>query len=109
MFDEKIMNQDQILLCQTEDGRQRVEVRIENETAWPSQKEMAEFFHTTPQNINIHPKNIFSEGEVSQNSVIKEPIITASDGKKYRTQLFRLEAKIAVTLKYYGKFIHANK
>lgn len=90
------MNQGQILLYQTEDGCQRIDVHLENETVWLSQKGMAELFQTTPQNINIHLKNIFSEREVSQDSVIKESLITASDGKKYRTQLFRLEAIIAV-------------
>lgn len=96
MSDEKLINQSQILLYQTEDGRQRIEVHLENETVWLSQKGMAELFQTTLQNVNIHLKNIFSEGEVSRDSVIKESLITASDGKKYRTQLYRLEAIIAV-------------
>ncbi|NNM43148.1 MAG: virulence RhuM family protein [Chlamydiae bacterium] len=86
----------QFLLYQTEDGRQRIEVRLEDETVWLSQKGMAELFQTTPQNINIHLKNIFSEGEISQDSVSKESLITASDGKNYRTQLYRLEVIIAV-------------
>lgn len=89
-------NKSQILLYQTEDGRQRIEVRLESETVWLSQKLIAELFQTTPQNINIHLKNIFSEGELSAESVSKESLITASDGKKYRTQLYRLEAIIAV-------------
>lgn len=86
----------QILLYQTEDGRQRIEVRLDQETAWLSQKGMAELFQTTTQNITIHLKNIFSEGEVSRNSVCKDSLQTASDGKKYRTQLYRLEAIMAV-------------
>ena len=86
----------ELVLYQTEDGGQRIEVRLENETVWLSQKLMAELFQTTPQNINIHLKNIFSEGELSSESVSKESLITASDGKKYRTQLYRLEAIIAV-------------
>lgn len=86
----------QILLYQTEDGRQRIEVHLQDETVWLSQKLMAELFQTTPQNINMHLKNIFSEREVVADSVIKESLITASDGKKYRTQLYRLEAIIAV-------------
>lgn len=89
-------NESQLLLYQTEDGRQRIEVRLENETVWLSQKLIAELFQTTPQNINIHLKNIFSEGELSSESVSKESLITASDGKKYRTQLYRLEAIIAI-------------
>lgn len=55
---------------------------------------VAELFQTTPQNINMHLKNIFSEAEVTPD--IKESLTTASDGKKYRTQLYRLEAIIAV-------------
>lgn len=49
---------------------------------------MAELFQTTPQNFNMHLKNIFSEGEIITDSAIKESLITASDGKKYQTQLF---------------------
>ncbi len=86
----------QILLYQTEDGRQRIEVRLEQGTVWLSQKGMAELFQTTPQNITMHLKNIFSEGEIRRNSVCKESLQTASDGKKYRMQLYRLEAIIAV-------------
>ena len=90
------MNQSQILLYQTEDGRQHIEVQLQDGTVWLSQKLMAELFQTTPQNINIHLKNIFSEGEISQESVIKESLITAPDGKKYRTQFYRLEVIISI-------------
>ena len=96
MSNERLINQSQILLYQTEDGRQRIEVYLQDETVWLSQKLMAELFQTTPQNINMHLKNIFSEGEIHQESVIKESLITASDGKKYRTQLYRLEVIIAI-------------
>jgi hypothetical protein len=78
MSNERLVNQSQILLYQTEDGRQRIEVYLQNETVWLSQKLMAELFQTTPQNINMHLKNIFSEGEISQESVIKESLITDS-------------------------------
>lgn len=96
MADENSMNQGQILLYQTEDGRQRIEVHLQEETVWLSQKGMAELFQTTPQNINMHLKNIFSEGEIPPEAVIKDSLITASDGKKYRTQLYCLEAIIAI-------------
>ncbi len=96
MTDEASPPQSQILLYQTEDGRGRIEVRLQDETVWLSQKLMAELFQTTVANINIHLKNIFSEGEISPASVIKDSLITASDGKRYRTQLYRLEAIIAV-------------
>lgn len=96
MSEEYNMSQGQILLYQTDDGRQRIEVHLQDETVWLSQKLMAELFQTTPQNINMHLKNIFSEREISQESVIKQSLITASDGKQYRTQLYRLEVIIAV-------------
>jgi hypothetical protein len=86
----------EILLYTTRDGKKRIEVRLENETVWLSQKLMAELFQTTTANINIHLKNIFTEGELSEDSVIKEFLITASDGKAYKTKLYRLEAIIAV-------------
>ncbi len=57
---------------------------------------MAELFGTTVANINIHLKNIFQTGEYQQNSVIKEFLITASDGKKYKTKMYSLEVIIAI-------------
>lgn len=96
MSDEYLVSQGQILLYQNEDGNQRIEVHLQDETVWLSQKLMAELFQTTPQNFNMHLKNIFSEGEIPQEAVIKESLITASDGKKYRTQLYRLEVIIAI-------------
>jgi hypothetical protein len=93
---EENPTQSQILLYQTEDGRQRIEVMLENEIVWLSQRHMADLFQTTIANINIHLKNIFSDKELSSNSVIKESLITALDGKKYRTKLYRLEAILAV-------------
>jgi len=78
--------QSQIILYQTEDGQTRVEVRFEHENVWLSQKLMADLFGTTVANINIHLKNIFQSRELGQNSVIKEFLITAADGKKYSTK-----------------------
>jgi hypothetical protein len=86
----------EIILYTTQNGKQRIEVRLENETVWLSQKLMAELFQTTTANINIHLKNIFAEGELSEDSVIKDILITASDGKAYKTKFYRLEAIIAV-------------
>lgn len=91
-----IKEQSQIILYQTEDGKTRVEVRFEHENVWLTQKLMAALFGTTVANINIHLKNIFSSEELQQNSVIKDFLITASDGKKYKTKMYGLEAIIAV-------------
>lgn len=73
--------QSNIIFYQTEDGGQRIEVRLENGTVWLTQKLMSELFQTTPENITMHLKNIFSDGELDSNSVTKESLVTASDGK----------------------------
>lgn len=86
----------ELLLYTTQDGKQRIEVRLEGETVWLSQKIMAELFQTTTANVNIHLKNIFEEGELRPDSVIKDSLITAADGKNYRTKLYNLEAIIAL-------------
>ncbi len=86
----------QIIIYQTEDGKTRVEVRFEHENVWLTQKVMAELFDTTIANINMHLKNIFKIKEQQENSVIKEFLITASDGKKYKTKTYGLETIIAV-------------
>ena len=86
----------QFLLYPAEDGRIRIDVRLEGETVWLTQKLMAELFQTTIANINIHLKRIFAEGELSADSVIKESLITAADGKNYRTNFYNLDAIISV-------------
>jgi len=97
MSDEEILStHSSLLFYQTEDGKQRIEVRLEGETVWLTQKLMSELFQTTSENINIHLKNIFSERELDRISVTKESLVTARDGKNYRTKLYRLEVIIAV-------------
>lgn len=89
-------NNSQIIIYTTETGETKLEVRLENETVWLTQKLMAELFQTTVANINIHLKNIFDEGELDANSVIKDYLITAADGKNYRTKFYNLDAIISV-------------
>ena len=86
----------QIIIYQTDDGKTRVEVRFEHQNVWLTQKLMAELFETTVANINIHLKNIFQTGELQQNSVIKDFLITASDGKKYKTKMYGIEIIVAI-------------
>ena len=93
---EKDIPQSQVILYQTEDGKTRVEVRFEHENVWLTQKLMAELFETTVANVNIHLKNIFQTAELSKDSVIKEFLITAADGKKYKTKMYGLEVIIAL-------------
>jgi hypothetical protein len=84
------------MLYQTEDGRTRIEVRLENETVSLSQLAMAALFQTSKQNISLHLKNILKEGELAENRVVKEYLTTATDGKAYPIKFFNLEAIIAV-------------
>lgn len=86
----------EFLLYQSEDGQTRIEVRLENETVWLNQLTMAELFQTSKQNISLHLKNIFNEGELEDNRVVKEYLTTAVDGKSYLTKIYNLEAIIAV-------------
>lgn len=86
----------QIIIYQTEDKKTRVEVRFEHENIWLTQKLIADLFETTVANINIHLKNIFYSRELKKHSVIKDFLITASDGKKYKTKMYTIEAIVAV-------------
>ena len=78
-----------------EDGLVKLEVRLENETIWFTQQAMAELFKTTIQDINLHIKNVIEDGELLPDSVIKESLITAADGKKYTTGLYKGFFKVA--------------
>lgn len=86
----------QLIIYQTDTGETKLEVRLEDETVWLTQKLMAELFQTTVPNINVHLKNIFEEGELVADSVIKDSLITAADGKKYNTKFYNLDAIISV-------------
>ena len=74
----------------------RLEVRVEDETVWLTQQQMAELFLTTRNNITLHINNIFKEGELFESSVRKESLLTAADGKKYRTKVYNLDVIISV-------------
>jgi hypothetical protein len=95
MSDEPLPKSE-IILYQTEDGRTRVQCRFENETIWLSQKLMAELFQKDVRTINEHIQNVFEEGELSPESVIRKFRITAADGKSYDTQHYNLEVVISV-------------
>ena len=86
----------ELLFYTTDDGNSKIEVRLENETVWLSQKQMVELFQTTKQNVSLHINNVFKEGELQEDSVVKEYLTTASDGKKYRTKYYNLDVIISV-------------
>ena len=86
----------EILIYQTESGRTKLEVRLEGETLWLSQAGLAELYQTTKQNVSLHIANIYEDGELSEDSVVKEYLTTASDGKNYKTKHYNLDMIISV-------------
>lgn len=86
----------QLLIYQTEDGRTRIDARFEEETLWLTQKMMAELFEVTVAAINQHLKSIFATRELDEESVIKNFLITASDGKRYHTKHYNLDAIVSL-------------
>jgi hypothetical protein len=86
----------EFLIYRTDDGEVKLEVRLEDETLWLTQQMMADLFQTSKQNIGQHLKNIFAEGELSGDSVVKNFFTTASDDKQYKTNFYNLDAIISV-------------
>ena len=87
--------QGEIILYQPDESV-RMEVRIEDETVWLTQAQIAELFETKRQAIPKHLKNIFQSGELNENSVCSILELTASDGKSYKTKTYNLDAIISV-------------
>ncbi|MGK5077525.1 virulence RhuM family protein [Janthinobacterium sp. HLX7-2] len=91
-----IVDQGELVLYASEDGSATFFLRAQGGTVWLTQMELAELFQSTKQNISLHVKNVLSEGELDVNSVVKEDLTTAADGKRYRTKLFNLDMILAV-------------
>jgi len=90
------MNNSNLLIYQTEDGQTRIETLMVDETVWLTQLQMSELFQTTKQNISLHISNIFAEGELIENSVVKDYLTTGTDGKSYNTKHYNLDVIISV-------------
>lgn len=86
----------EFLIFTSQTGDNSIEIRYQNETIWLSQKMMAVLFDCSTDNISLHLKNIFKEGELVENAVTEEFSATASDGKNYKTKHYHLDAIIAV-------------
>ena len=90
------LTQDNEIIVYQPDEALKLDVRVENDTVWLTQVQMAELFQTTRNNVTLHIRNIFKEGELREDSVGKESLLTAADGKKYRTKLYNLDVIISV-------------
>jgi hypothetical protein len=91
------MAQGEIILYKSNDSPDfQLEVRVDDETVWLTQAQMVDLFNATKQNISLHINNIFREGELLRNSVVKEYLTTAADGKKNKTKFYNLDIIISV-------------
>lgn len=89
----------ELILYQTEDGKTHIEVRLQDETVWLTQKLMAELFQTTPQNITIHLKNIYDEGELDEPATCKDFLQVQTEGIRQverKQRFYNLDAIISV-------------
>ena len=78
-----IMEKNGIIIYNTEDGKVSVALYAKDGSVWMNQKQLAELFDTSVPNVNMHIANILKDGELDENSVIKDYLITAADGKQY--------------------------
>jgi hypothetical protein len=85
-----------LIFYTTEDGRSQIKLRAKDQTVWLTQREMAQLFDVSTDNVGLHLKNIFADGELELNSVAEESSVTAADGKNYLTKLYNLDAILAV-------------
>ncbi|WDF78003.1 RhuM family protein [Mucilaginibacter sp. KACC 22773] len=90
------MDDSNIIIYQTEDGNTKIETRLEDETVWLTQGQLAELFQKAKSTISEHIKNIFEEAELDENSVVRNFRTTAADGKYYNTTFYNLDVIISV-------------
>ena len=89
----------QILIYQSPTGAIKIDVRLEDETVWLTQKLMAELFQVKPQNITMHLKNIYKEGELDEKATCKDYLQVQKEGKRQVTRkqkFYNLDAIISV-------------
>ena len=86
----------QFLIYQNQEGDIKIDVRFEDETIWLSQAEMSVLFSKDKRTISEHISNIFKEGELDENSVIRNFRTTATDGKEYQVEYYNLDVIISV-------------
>jgi len=85
-----------LILYTTEDGRCKIKLPAKEQTVWLTHREMAQLFAVSTDNVGLHLKNLFADGELEQEAVTEESSVTAADGKNYLTKLHNLDAILAV-------------
>lgn len=103
-------SENQIVIYETADGKARVEVRFENETAWLTQAQMAELFETTVPNINQHIKNVYSEGELEKIPTIKKYLIVQKEGnREIRREVDHYNLDVIISIGYRVKSLSGTQ
>ena len=97
------MEQSNIIIYNTDDGKVKIILYAKDGNIWMNQNQMAELFATSIPNISMHISNILKEGELQQDSVIKEYLTTASDGKNYNVTFYSLEMVLAIGFRVRSK------
>jgi hypothetical protein len=88
--------QNSIAIFNTEDGQSHVEVNVLDETVWLSQAQMCELFDKNKRTVSEHIRNIFKEGELQEQAVVRDFRTTAADGKSYAVYHYNLDVIISV-------------
>ena len=90
------MQENQIIIYRSNDGKTKIDVKLEDETLWLTQAQMCELYQTSKSNVSEHIKHIFEDGELDRESVVRNFRITASDGKEYMVSHYNLDMIIAL-------------
>ncbi len=102
--------ENEIIIYQTQDGQTKIDVRIENETVWLTQNQMAELFQTTKQNISLHIKNIFEEGELTEDSTVKDYLTVQNEGsRKVSRNVMHYNLDIIISVGYRVKSLRGTQ
>lgn len=100
-------NQGEIVIYKTDDGDTKIDVRFVDETVWLTQAQLCKLYQTSKSNVSERIKNIFEEGELEENSVVRKFRTTASDGKNYSVSYYNLD--MIISLGYRIKSITATQ
>ena len=104
------MENNQIIIYQTPDGKTTIDVTVDQNTVWLTQNQMGELFQTTKQNISLHLNNIFKEGELQKEATVKESLTVQNEGKrtiKRKTEQYSLD--VIISLGYRVKSIRGTQ
>ena len=90
------MKENKVIIYTTNDGKTKIDVKLEEETLWLTQAQMCELYQTSKSNVSEHIKHIFEEGELNEDSVVRKFRTTATDGKEYLVSHYNLDMIIAL-------------